>query len=178
VLYTKEPDASSLVARLQDFTANKAGATRTVAPSAIKLRVLNGSGNDGTAAGAIAELTRLGFVGAGTGNDARGSVAASEVRYKPGAIDKGKSVLEYLKPNARLVEDSSIKGADVVIVLGADFESIVEPSVAATSTSTTPTSTTPTSAPATLVPDTAGTTSAPINNQSQLGEPAPRAAPC
>ncbi|MCJ7672968.1 MAG: LCP family protein [Acidimicrobiia bacterium] len=174
VLYTKEPDASSLIARLQDFTANKAGQSRTVAPTAIQLRVLNGTGNDGTAAGAIAALTRLGFVGAGTGNDARGSVAVSEVRYKPGAIDKGKSVLRYLKPNARLVEDSSIRGADAVIVLGADFESIVEPSVAAT-----PTSTTPTTAPATLVPvpDASGTP-APISNEKQLGTPAPRTAPC
>jgi len=173
VLYTKEPDAGALIARLQDFSGNQATRARTVAPSAIKLKVLNATGHDGTAAGAIAELTRLGFVNAGTGNDARGTVAVSEVRYKPGAIDKGKTVLQYVKPNARLVEDSSIKGADVVIVLGADFASIVEPSAAPP-----PTSTPPTTVPAVPVPAATGTSPAPINNANQLGAPTPRTPPC
>jgi len=173
VLYTKEPDAGALIARLQDFSRNQATRARTVNPSAIRLKVRNAIGGEGTAAGAIAELTRLGFVGVGTGNDARGTVAVTEVRYKPGAIDKGKTALQYVKPNARLVEDSSIKGADVVIVLGADFESIVEP-LAASSTTSTP----PSTAPAAPVPAATGKSSAPINNESQLGEPAPRIAPC
>jgi len=173
VLFTKEPDAGALIARLQDFSGNQSTRARNVAPSAISLKVRNASGADGTAAGAIAELTRLGFVGAGVGNDGRGTVAVTEVRYKPGAFDKGKTVLQYVKPNARLVEDSSIKGADVVIVLGVDFESIVEPSVVPTPTST-PSPGTP-GAPVFAAP---GTSPAPINNQSQLGEPAPRTPPC
>jgi len=173
VLFTKEPDAGDLISRLQDFSGNQVTRARTVAPSAIRLKVFNATGADGTAAGAIAELTRLGFVGAGTGNDARGTVPVTEVRYKPGAFDKGKTVLRYVKPNARLVEDSSIKGADVVLVLGVDFESIVEPSVAPA-----PTSTPPPGTPAAPVPAAPGTSPAPINNQSQLGEPAPRIPPC
>ena len=169
VLYTKEPDAGALITRLQDFSGNQATRARTVAPSAIKIRVLDATGGEGKAAGVIAELTRLGFLGTGTGTDARGSVAVTEVRFKPGAIDKGKTMLQYVKPNARLVEDSSIKGADVVIVLGADFESIVEPSVASTPTS---------SAPAAPAPVATGTSPAPIDNESQLGAPAPRTPPC
>jgi LCP family protein required for cell wall assembly len=170
VLYTKEPEASALIARLQDFSGNQAGQAKKVPPADIKLKVLNGTGSEGTAGGAAAELTRLGFASGGTGNDSRGTVAVTEVRYKPGAIDKGKTVLAYVKPNARLVEDSTLKGADVALVIGTDFESIVDIAVAPTSTTAPTTSTT--------APGNTGATPAPITNESQLGEPAPRTPPC
>ncbi len=168
VLYTKEPDASALVARLQDFSGNTATSAKRVAPANIKLRVLNGTGDDGTATSASTELARLGFTSGGAGNDPRGTVAVTEVRYKPGAVDKGKSVLAYVQPNARLVEDSTIKGADVELVLGTNFESIVE----ATAAPTTAPTTTTTAPPAT------GLTPAPISNESNLGDPAPLTPPC
>jgi hypothetical protein len=97
------------------------------------------------------------------------------VRYRPGAIAKGKTVLGFVRPTARLIEDSSIKGADVVLVIGTDFESIVAANVATTTTTTvagTPVTTPP------VGTEPTGPTPAPISNQSQLGEPAPRLPPC
>ncbi len=169
VLYTKEPEAGALVARLQDFSGNQPGQAKTIAPANIKLQVLNGTGDDGIAAGAAAELTRLGFPSGGTATDPRGTVSVTEVRYQPDAIDKGKSVLAYVKPNARLVEDSTIKGADVAIVLGTDFQSIVD--VAAPVPGAPETTTT-------TLPAPTGPTPAPISNESFLGDPAPRTPPC
>jgi polyisoprenyl-teichoic acid--peptidoglycan teichoic acid transferase len=171
VLYTKEPDASALIARLQDFSGNTATSAKKVPPAEIKLKVLNGTGNDGTATSASTELTRLGFKSGGAGTDPRGTVAVTEVRYEPGAIDKGKSVLAYVPPNARLVEDSTIQGADVELVLGTDFQSIVEVTPGPASTGA-PTTTT------TTAPATPGLTPAPISNQSSLGDPAPLTPPC
>lgn len=171
VLFAKQPEADALVARLQDFSGNKSSGTQTAAPGSVKLRVLNGSGHAGIAAGAIGELSRLGFVKSGTGNDERSTVPLTEVRYRPGALAKGRTVLEFVRPSARLVEDSSIKGADVVLVLGTDFDSIVAAAVSSTS-STAP------GAPGTPAPEATGSTPPPIGNQSQLGEPAPKTPPC
>jgi polyisoprenyl-teichoic acid--peptidoglycan teichoic acid transferase len=172
VLYTDEPTASALVARLNDFSGNQRSQAKTVPPSDIKLKVVNGSGSDGIAAAAATELTRLGFKSGGTATDERGTVAATEVRYKPGAIDKGKSVLAYVSPNARLVEDSTLQGADVAVVLGADFDSIVD----VTASTAAPTTTVPTTP--TLAAPVDPLTPAPISNQSSLGEPAPKLPPC
>ena len=87
----------------------------------MRLQVLNGSGKNGAAQGALQRFTELGFVGTGATNNPSGRVAQTEVRYAPGQDDKGRFVLQYVSPQAKLVEDSSIKGADVVVVLGTDF---------------------------------------------------------
>lgn len=175
VLYAKQPEAGALVARLADFSGSGSSGAQVAPPKSIKLKVLNGSEQTGVAAGAIAELTKLGFVKGGTGNDARGTVPFTEVRYRPGEIAKGKTVLGFVRPTARLIEDPSIKGADVVLVIGTDFESIVAANVATTTTTTvagTPVTTPP------VGTEPTGPTPAPISNQSQLGEPAPRLPPC
>jgi polyisoprenyl-teichoic acid--peptidoglycan teichoic acid transferase len=164
------PGWHSYVDRLKDFTGNTGGGSDAAAsPKDVSLKVLNASGTDGAATGALNEFIKLGFKSKGTGDDPRGTVAQTEVRYKPGADAKGRLALQYVDPTARLVRDPSLKGADVAVVLGTDFVRIIVP--AATSP-TTAGSGTPTTIPAT------GAGGAPIQNQSQLGEPAPRAPPC
>jgi polyisoprenyl-teichoic acid--peptidoglycan teichoic acid transferase len=201
VLYPDEPAASAMVQRLNDFTGNDSSpSTAAVPPSAIKLRVLNASPSQGLASATLAALTQLGFQGVGTANDARGTIEETEIRYQPGDQDKAKVVFRYVRPDARLVEDEHLKGADVAIVVGKNFASIQRPSETAPATSTTtpapaasasttapPVAAAPgvttTTGPKATTPTThprsgGGVTPAPIFNQNQLGAPAPEQPPC
>jgi LCP family protein required for cell wall assembly len=176
VLYPREVDDETspgwhyYVDRLRDFSGNAGVSTASPKPEDVKLKVLNGSGRVNEAAGVIAEFRKLGFEGAGTGNDDRGTITTTEVHYKPGAEAKGRLVLSYIDPDARLVADSDLKGADVAVVLGTEFSTIVTPAA------TTPTTT---AVPGATAGTPAATSTAPqINNQGKLGEPAPLVPPC
>lgn len=174
VLYPRETDNEQspgwryYVDRLSDFSGNAGAATAVPKPAEVKLKVLNGSGRVNEAAGVMAELRKLGFEGAGTGNDDRGTITTTEVHYRPGAAAKGRLVLSYIAPDARLVADPDLKGADVVVVLGTEFAQVVKPAADTTTTSVAPT--TQTTLAATPAPQ--------VNNQDKLGEPAPRVPPC
>jgi LCP family protein required for cell wall assembly len=148
VLYVDEQAAAPILAQLNDFTDNAAAAPK-VAPGDVRLQVLNGSGRNGAAQGALQRFTELGFVGTGATNNPSGRVAQTEVRYAPGQEDKGRFVLRYVSPQAKLVADSSIKGADVVVVLGTDFQAVTRPAASgsATTATTAPIGEIPTTAP-------------------------------
>ena len=176
VLYPTEPEASEMIARLNDFSDGSSPSTATVAPGDVKLKVLNASAQEGAAAAVLSELEQLGFEGAGSGNDARATVAETEIRFKPGAQDKAKTVFRYVDPDARLVEDENLKGADVAVVLGTNFSSIVQPSAGSTTTTASATATGP--APTAAPTESDAGTPAPISNENQLGEPAHKAPPC
>ncbi|HZP27876.1 MAG TPA: LCP family protein [Acidimicrobiia bacterium] len=153
VLYVDEPAAAPLLDQLRTFNGS---AAPKVAPGSVRMQVLNGSGRNGAAQGALDRFTELGFVGTGATNNPGGRVAQTEVRYAPGQEDKGRFVLRYISPQAKLVQDSSIKGADVVVVLGTDFQAVTRPAVSSGGAATTPT----TAAPAVGGPTT---TTAPFN---------------
>jgi len=169
VLYPDDPAWRASVDRLSDFSG-AAAEDVSATPQEVKLRVLNGSGQVGIAEAVLTEFKRAGFEGGGSGNDTRGTVAVTEVRYKRGESAKGRLLLSYL-PSARLVEDPNLEGADVAVVLGADFTSITQPAAAAATTDTTPTTA--------AAPVDSGEPATPsIANEDELGEPAPRKPPC
>jgi LCP family protein required for cell wall assembly len=187
VLYPDEPKASEMVARLNDFSDDGSRSTATVEPSKVTVRVLNGTGLQGAASAVRARLVELGFSDGGTANDPRGTVAQTEIRYKPGELDKAKTVFRSVNPDARLVEDETLQRADVAVVVGANFVSVVAPSASTTTTApalapaptTTPTTNASGSSTATTAPaDTKAGTPVPIPNQSQLGAAAPKTPPC
>ena len=165
VLYPKEPEAEAMAARLRDFSGNQAVAAATD-PSLVTLKVLNGTGREGVAQGSLDELVKAGFRSGGIGNDTRGTVSVTEVRYKPDALDKGKLVLKYVSPGARLVADSAIEGADVTLVLGSNFESIVLPAAG------------PAATPGAATPGAAPVPAATTESESLFGPAAPLKAPC
>lgn len=177
VLYPDDPAWREMARRLGEF--GDVTTTSGVAPSEVKLRVLDGTGNDGAAGAALDELAKIGFDRAGAGTDTRDDVALTEIRYARGAQDAAKLVLTYVLPRARLVLDPTLEGADVALVLGADFQSILVP---ASLTTTSTSALTPTTAAATVPEappgDDGGLTPAPIANESQLGAPAPKRPPC
>jgi LCP family protein required for cell wall assembly len=172
VLYPKDPDWRAMVGSLSDFSGNSSPVAAK--PAQVALRVLNGTGRSGVAQGTLDQLAKLGFKRAGAGTDPRGTVALTEVQYRPGQIAKGELLLEYLDPQARFVEDSSLSGADVELIVGTDFRAVIKPS--SQSAASAPTTTT--TAPAASSTPSGGLTPAPIDNQSRLGAPAPKVAPC
>ena len=145
VLLVKQPDADQVFAILKGETpapaptsttvaaaasgatgtsGTSAGAT-TVRPVDVRVLVLNGSGVQGAAGDASQSLTQLGFPSGGIGNDTRGTVAKSEIRYKPGQEAKAALVGQAV-PGATLVADSSLAGTDVVLVVGKSFPGVAK----------------------------------------------------
>ena len=116
-------------------------------------------------------MRRGGFQSGGVGT-AAAPVAQTEVRYRPGAFTQGALVLSYLQPAARLVADPSIKGADVEVALGRDFQSIVLPAGQAAATA----------GPSAGAPSAGDTTAQTSNGSSvdpaRFGPPVPKVPPC
>ncbi|HZR12889.1 MAG TPA: LCP family protein [Acidimicrobiia bacterium] len=125
VLYLKQPDADQVLAQLRSFGSAGSAGSSTVKPAEVKVRVLNGTGINGQAAAASSALVNAGFVPAGTGNGQHTSTTT--VRYLPSEQEKAALVQQYLGGVGRLVADSSIVDADVVVVLGRDFQHVVAP---------------------------------------------------
>jgi LCP family protein required for cell wall assembly len=158
VLFVKKPDADVVLARLRgeaplppptaatgSTSGTGAGTQTTTAPLRpvdVRVKVLNASGAQGEAATASTAFSNLGFVNGGIGNDARGSINASEVRYKPGDETKAQLVASHL-PGATLVADSTLPGTDVVVVLGKDLKAVSATPVTTTSPPATPTTLSP-----------------------------------
>ena len=88
--------------------------------------MLNGSGVSGAAATALGGLTDAGFKGRATGN-ADASLQTTEVRYRPGAEANAALVASYVSGPVKVVEDESVSGADVTLVLGRGFGGITPP---------------------------------------------------
>jgi hypothetical protein len=62
-------------------------------------------------------------VNGGAENDPRGTVDHTEIRY--GAADLAKAqLLATVVPGAQLVEDTTLSGTDIVVVLGRDFKGL------------------------------------------------------
>jgi LCP family protein required for cell wall assembly len=110
-----------------------------VRPADVKVKVLNGSGVDKAAQKA---LDALGFVGfkkvEPPANADRSDYQKTEVRYAPGALHKAQLVAAYIGSRT-LVAGRSDPGADVTVVLGADFARVAPPTT--TTTAHTPTTT-------------------------------------
>jgi hypothetical protein len=96
--------------------------------------VFNGSGVNGAAAEASEVLAGHGFRDGGTGNNPR-NIEETEIRYRPGSEAKAQ-VVQSLMTNGvgKLVEDESIVEADVLLVLGDDYECITPAAGAAPET--------------------------------------------
>jgi LCP family protein required for cell wall assembly len=114
-------------------------AAPAVRPVDVRVRVLNASGKQGAASDAMTQLTALGFVDGGVGNDPRGMVDHAEVRYAPGAEAKAQLVASHVA-GAQLVSDNTLSSSDVVVVLGSTSTGVqANPSSSGSSTTSTTT---------------------------------------
>ena len=138
VLKSKQPDADALLTRLRDFDTvvpDAPPAASDASPGDTKVKVLNASGVTGAAATALAGLTDAGFKRGATGN-ADASLQTTEVRYRPGAEAKAALVASHVSGPAKIVEDESVSGTDVTLVLGRGFGGITTPAPAASAAPT------------------------------------------
>jgi LCP family protein required for cell wall assembly len=179
VLYVKEPDDQGVLARLRDFSGKTATTpTVTVTPQNVKVRFLDGGGASVSASSALFDLVRRGGFQSGGVGTVSSPVAQTEVRYRPGAFTQGALVLEYLQPAARLVVDPTIKGADVAVVLGRDFRSIVLPAGQAGATAGAAAGS-PSAGSAPSTGDTTAQTSSGTSvDPARFGPPIPKGSPC
>jgi LCP family protein required for cell wall assembly len=128
VLYVQQPQDQAILARLRDFSGtDTSGSVTTLTPKQVRVQVADGTGNASLATSALNDLVqKAGFKSGGTGH-VSGTVATTQVRYKPGDITQGELLLQYLSPNTQLVEDPSLTNVGVEVVLGKDFSSITIP---------------------------------------------------
>jgi LCP family protein required for cell wall assembly len=133
----KQPDADQVLARLRTFGAPEDdGVDPKLLPAQVRVRVLNGTGVNQLASNTLESLKNSSFAPAGVG-DTR-NLARTQIHYRPGHEDKAKLVARYLGGVGVRVEDEAIGDADVVVMLGRDFDGVTAPA-GATSKATTAT---------------------------------------
>ncbi|SNX98484.1 transcriptional attenuator, LytR family [Geodermatophilus sabuli] len=98
-------------------------APQPVAPSAVTVSVLNGSGVPGLAADAAAELTAGGFVVGSTGNADSADHDRTVVRYASGDEGLAATVAAAIPGAVTEVGEDAVSGT-VQLVLGADFNGV------------------------------------------------------
>ena len=145
-------DAQPVLARLRGevdpVTDGVNGKGPRVAPSEVKVRVLNGTGTPGQAGDAAADLGAAGFGPAGLGDADTFGYARTEIRYGSGAQPKAALLARYLGGVGKLVSNSSIRDTDLILITGSDWKGVTAPPGAAgqaAAPSTTPSSAAPTS---------------------------------
>ncbi|WP_240619445.1 LCP family protein [Blastococcus sp. TF02-8] len=100
----------------------------TVAPGAITVDVLNGTGTTGLA-GTVAEALRGQGFGVGTVGNEEGTVNETVVRFGPGAEEQARTVAAAV-PNS-VLRPSDAVGAAVQLVIGPGYSSVVPVQVGA-----------------------------------------------
>ena len=120
----------------------------SVKPADVAVAVLNGNGVDAVASTTAASLSQAGFRVASTGDALSYDFWQTIVRYAPGQQAKGALLRSTLVAGAALEEDKTLSGADVALVVGADYNGLKS------SVTTAPAATAPTgpagSTPATI----------------------------
>jgi LCP family protein required for cell wall assembly len=155
VLVLQQPQAQQAItdflhpgkAASSTTTAPGPSTTSNVAPSSVRVAVLNGTGRPGEAAKAAADLQRQGFQVTSTHSANNFSYTSSVVRYLPGNEAKAQLLANAVQGSTQLQLDSSLQGADVELITGQSYLGIA--TVPANGTTGTPRSVTATSTPAT-----------------------------
>ena len=132
VLKLKQPEARQVIDHFLGRDPPPGGEARPeavpdISPNRVRVRVLNGSGVDGQAGQAAQELQAAGFNLAGTGDGDGFTYSEPVVRYGRGQEDKAKLLKAYLGGGARIEEDSTIRGVDLVLVTGSEFQGVRAP---------------------------------------------------
>jgi polyisoprenyl-teichoic acid--peptidoglycan teichoic acid transferase len=118
-------------ARAQEFIDRLNGVTApppppSVRPADVAVTVLNGNGRDGGASLAAASLGQAGFRVASTGDALAYDYTQTIVQYAPGQKTKAELLRSSLAAGASIEEDRTLAGtgADLALVLGADYSGL------------------------------------------------------
>jgi LCP family protein required for cell wall assembly len=136
-LVLDDAKAAPMLARLRGAgdSVGKTAVPAGVEPADVRIAVRNGSGRNGLGATVVASLQELDFAVLPPATNAdRSDYVTTEVRYAPGAQSKGQYVLAALGGVGKLVElgDGESGGAEVVLVLGQDYQSVSRPNATPT----------------------------------------------
>ena len=146
VLRLRTAEAQLIIDRFNAISsvADQSGPPPSIPPGGVRVRVLNGSGVPGQAGQVMRQLNARGF-GAGGVGDAQGfGHALSEIRYGSGQLAKAQLLQAYLTGGAKLVPDSTLRGGDIVLIVGSRFAGVRETRAAVTPTTPTTSGRTPT----------------------------------
>jgi hypothetical protein len=138
-LVLRQPDAEHMLETLRTFTT-PIFKPQTVAPREVTVAVRNGTSRAGAAKDATTAFASFGFVTVPPTSAKR--VAKTEVHFAPAGASKAILVARYLGGAATLVPETTLAGADVVVVIGPDFRGVTKPGTAVSTTVGAPTSTT------------------------------------
>jgi LCP family protein required for cell wall assembly len=162
VLLLKEPDATQTIANF--LGTAQPGTTPTtpqtappnVHPAEVRIAVLNGSGRRGEAGQAELALQRQGFVVTRIGSANNFGYTQSVIRYAPGAEAKAQLLATVVQGSTISSQpDSSIVGADVVLITGQSYSGITAVPSPSSPATTAPPATSPTTGPQATPPTTA-----------------------
>ena len=110
------------VPKVSQPSASASGAQLlTTSPSKVKVEVLNGSGVQGIATQAAADLTSRGFQVTGTGNAASFAYTESVIEYSSAADMAQVNTLKQVLTNVTDLQVASLAPGTVALVLGSDF---------------------------------------------------------
>jgi LCP family protein required for cell wall assembly len=123
-----------------------------VRPADIAVKVLNGNGGEASASLAAAALSQAGFRIAATTNAGSYDYTRTLIQYAPGQEAKAQVLSSTLAAGAKVEEDRTLAGADVALVLGADYTGLRSTASSVATTSQAPAAAGPT------------TTKAPVHN--------------
>lgn len=101
--------------------------TSSVRPADVSVKVLNGNGIEGLASRAASALQLSGFRVALTGDALHHEYEETVVQYAPGQQAKAAFLRDLLNAGATLEQDNTLSGADVALVLGADYDGLEAP---------------------------------------------------
>lgn len=138
---------------LAQFRGTGSTSSEEVLPSAIAVRVLNGTGIQDQAADMTDLFDEIGFKVASPSSAEK--VWVTEVRYPEGAEAEAHLVARYIDGDPQLVVDADV--SQITVVTGPDMDGVLpaprDPSAVPTTTTTTSTTTTTTSTTTTTAPD-------------------------
>jgi LCP family protein required for cell wall assembly len=126
--------AQAVFARLRsDGSGDDTGEVPDIPPSSVSLAVQNGTTQSGLGALTLEAFRAEGFSVVGpASNGTLEDESTTEVRYRAGEEEKGRLALAYLNGAGELVALERAEGdADVVVVVGRDFEGVSAPTTTA-----------------------------------------------
>ncbi|MDQ1477787.1 MAG: hypothetical protein QOE62_3016 [Actinomycetota bacterium] len=123
----KHPDADTLLFRLASFSPAQSFLPPLVDPGTVRVRVVNGSGVAGLGGHALAQLVAAGFRSTGPSVDAaRSTYARTEIRWA--AYKDAEGVTATYRTGAQVsgqvVKSSDTGSADVLVVVGRDWNAL------------------------------------------------------
>ena len=125
VLLLKQPDATTVVDRFLGRPSSvPSAAPGATPPSSTQVTVLNALGTAGLAASTAAKLRGSGYQITGVGNAPSADLPRSQVAYAPGHLADAKTLAGTLIGGASLVEDPSLTGSRLALILGPGFTGV------------------------------------------------------